>query len=184
MTEHKKGTSMEHKEIVVALDQKGHKIVVINNIIFHGKKNIYWNKVKQYLMRYIGEIIEVADTGELINIDNDFPDEFKGSEDTKRVRGSNAKAKANVVQAIREIVYIARKVKKMENQKSKSAKKARYGWYRYLTRFAIPVMLEKSIVSYYNVYLATLIVRKAEDKELYLYDVINIKKEASTPFEL
>jgi hypothetical protein len=175
---------MEHKEIVVALDKKGHNIVVINNIIFYGKKNIHWNKVKQYLMRYIGEIIEVVDTGELINIDNDFPDEFKGSEYTKKIRGANAKAKANVVQAIREVVHIAKKVKEMENQKSKNAKKAKYGCYRYSTRFAIPVMSEKSIVSYYNVYLATLIVRKADDKELYLYDVINIKKEASTPFEL
>ena len=175
---------MDNKEFVVARDKKGHKVVVINNIIFRGKKNIPWNEVKQYLMRYIGEVIEVADTGEVINIDSDFPDEFKGSEDTKRVRGGNAKAKANVVQAIREIVRVARKIKEMENQKSKNVKKAKYGWYRYLTRFAIPIMSEESIVSYYNVYLATLIVRKAEDKELYLYDVINIKKEASTPFEL
>jgi len=121
--------------------------MLINNIIFHGKKNIHWNKVKQYLLRYIGEIIEVADTGELINIDNDFPDEFKGSEYTKKIRGANAKAKANVVQAIREVVHIAKKVKEMENQKSKNAKKAKYGWYRYSTRFAIPVMSEKSIVS-------------------------------------
>lgn len=37
--------------------------------------------------------------------------------------------------------------------------------------------------SRYNVYRAELIIRHAADHKLYLYDVINIKKETSTPLE-
>lgn len=61
----------------------------------------------------------------MIHIGSDFPDEFKGSEDTKNVRGANAKAKANLVQGIRQMIGV-----------------------------------------------------------LNLYDVINVKKETSSPFEL
>lgn len=68
--------------------------------------------------------------------------------------------------------------------KWKNRKKARFGWHRYLTRFALPVMSENNIIRYYNVYLATLIVRKSKDGKLYLYDVVNVKKEDSIEFEL
>lgn len=175
---------MENNNIVVALDSKGHKVVVINDILFYGKKSIPWNKVEEYLKRYIGNIVEVADTAEQIHIDSDFPDEFKGSEDTKRVRGANAKAKANSIQGLHKMIRISRKVSETDNRKTKNEKKASRGWYRYLTRFALPVIMDGRIISHYNIYLATLIVRVDGKGILHLYDVINIRKEASSPFEL
>ena len=39
---------MEKENIVVALDKKGHKVVVINSIIFYGKKSIPWEAVENY----------------------------------------------------------------------------------------------------------------------------------------
>ena len=105
--------------------------------------------------------------------------EFKGSEDTKRVRGANAKAKANSVQGILEMIHISKKVSEMENKKTKNERKASRGWYRYLTRFALPVLLDETNISHYNVYLATLIVRVDRRGILQLYDVINISKENS-----
>lgn len=170
---------MKKDKIVISFDEKGHKVVVINEILFWGKKSIPWGKVEDYLKRYIGEIVKVAETEEIIHIDNDFPDEFKGSEDTKRVRGANAKAKANSVQGILEMIYISKKVSEMENKKTKNERKASRGWYRYLTRFALPVLLDETNISHYNVYLATLIVRVDRRGILHLYDVINISKENS-----
>ena len=41
------------KELVVALDAKGHKVVVINEIKFKGKRNPPWDKVEQYLKQFI-----------------------------------------------------------------------------------------------------------------------------------
>lgn len=176
---------MSKKEsIVVALDKKGHKVVVINNIMFFGKRNLPWDEVEKYLKRYIGDIVMVADTKEEIHIDSDFPDEFKGSEDTKRVQGANAKAKANAVQGLHGLISISRKVSEDDNRKEKNRKKASRGWYRYLTRFALPVILEDKCISHYNVYLATLIVRVDRKGVMYLYDITNVKKESSSPFEL
>ena len=69
---------MRKKSIQFALDEKGRKIVVINQILFYGKKKLPWNEVEKYLKRYIGKIIEVAETRKLIHIASDFPDEYNG----------------------------------------------------------------------------------------------------------
>lgn len=172
------------KELVIALDAKGRKVVVINEILFKGKRNPPWDKVEQYLKRYIGKVITVADTGEEIYIGPDFPDEYRGSEDMIKTRGPYARAKANAAQGIEELITIARKTSETENLKDKNSKKARYGWYRYLTRFALPVVNETNTITHYNVYLATLIVRKDYKKKLYLYDVVHVKKESSFNFIL
>ena len=175
---------MENTNIVVALDKKGHKVVVINSIIFYGKKKLPWNEVEKYLRKYIGNIITVAETEEKINIGADFPDEYKGSQDTLKSAGANAKAKANAVQGIAEMIHISRKTSEIKNYKDKNSKKAKYGWQRYLTRFALPVLSEDRTITHYNVYLATLVVRKDYRKKLHLYDVVFVRKESSTEFEL
>lgn len=175
---------MNEKKVCFALDKKGRKIVVINEILFYGKKRLPWDEVEKYLKQYIGKIIEVAETKELIHIASDFPDEYKGSEDTRKVRGGNAKAKANAVQGLEEMIKISRKTSETPNYKVKNSNKAKYGWYRYLTRFALPVVSDKNIIEYYNVYLATLIVRKSKEEKLYLYDIVNVKKENSIEFGL
>lgn len=175
---------MEKENIAVALDKKGHKIVVINNIMFYGKRRLPWNEVEKYLKRYIGQVVAVSETGENIHIASDFPDEFIHSQDTMAVRGPNAKAKANLVQGIYHMIQISRKTKEILNLKEKNSTKAKCGWNRYLTRFALPVMSSENIILYYNVYLATLIVRKDAKRQLYLYDVVHVKKEDSVKFTL
>lgn len=174
---------MEKKNIIVAEDDKGHKVVVINVILFHGKRSIPWDAVEAYLKQYIGDIVEVVETKERIYIDKDFPDELKGSEDTQKVKGANARAKANSVQGIHQMIHISRKVSENENMKLKNRKKASKGWYRYLTRFALPITPDGDNIEYYNIYIATLIVRVDKQGKLHLYDVINVKKEKSCQFK-
>lgn len=70
-----------------------------------------------------------------------------------------------------------------ENKESKHWRNAMYGWYRYDSRFAIPVYRDDEEVERYNIFHASLIVRYSEDGKLYLYDVIDIKKETSNPIE-
>ena len=62
-------------------------------------------------------------------------------------------------------------------------KGSKYGWYSYVTRFALPVYGENGDIERYNVFRAILLVRHAEDKRLYLYDIMKIKKETSTHFQ-
>ena len=49
--------------------------------------------------------------------------------------------------------------------------------------FALPVYDEYGEIERYNVFHASLIVRHSEDKKLYLYDILDIKKETSNSIE-
>ena len=60
---------------------------------------------------------------------------------------------------------------------------ARFGWYRYDSRFALPIFDDDGEVLRYNVFHVELVIRHAEDTKLYLYDIMNIKKETSIPLE-
>lgn len=47
----------------------------------------------------------------------------------------------------------------------------------------MPVFSESGELERYNVYHVELVVRHSADGKLYLYDVINAKKETGTPLE-
>ena len=70
-----------------------------------------------------------------------------------------------------------------DNNKSKHKSDARNGWYRYDTRFALPVYSDDEELLRYNVFSARMLVRHAKDGELYLYDFLNIKKGTCKPLE-
>ena len=70
-----------------------------------------------------------------------------------------------------------------ENTKVKHSKAAKYGWYRYTSRFALPIYKESGEVEKYNVFKVIMVVRHAQDGTLYLYDLVNIKKETSNLFQ-
>ena len=53
------------------------------------------------------------------------------------------------------------------------------GWYRYNSYFAIPVYDDNGNIARYNVFHASLLIRHANDGKMYLYDIIDIKKETS-----
>ena len=86
------------KRINIISDSDGGQIVVITDIRFKGKRNINWKEIEQYLKEYIGDCYEVVETADQIFISSDFPGELKGSKDTRRLFGANAKAKANATQ--------------------------------------------------------------------------------------
>lgn len=70
-----------------------------------------------------------------------------------------------------------------ENVGTKHLRNAANGWYRYDSRFALPVYDERGEVERYNVFHASMLIRHANDGKLYLYDVLDIKKETSNPFK-
>lgn len=102
---------------------------------------------------------------------------------THSIKGTNAKAKANAAQGISELIEIAVGKHFRENNEEKHWRNAKFGWYRYDSRFALPVYDEEGEIERYNVFHASLIVRYSEDKKLYLYDILDIKKETSNPIE-
>lgn len=165
------------RNILITEDENGKKLVVIPKIIFWGKRSMNWKEVEKYLLRYAGEIIEVTETKDIIYIGKDFADEYAGSKYTKKLNGANRKAKANMAQIIPELIEIGTEKRWSKDYEDRHGKKAKRGWYRYNTRFALPKTDEEGSIIAYKIYKAVLLVRYADDGKLYLYDVINLKHE-------
>lgn len=170
-------------KIDIVTDPDGNKIVLINDILFKSRRLINWDDIEQILMQYIGEYYEIAETAEKVYIGSDFPDEFTHSKYTKAIRGANEKAKANVITAIGELIQISDKKAEFPDYGSRHGNKAKNGWYRYDTRFGIPVYSEFGEIDRYNIFRARMLVRCDANGKLFLYDIVQIKKETSTPLE-
>ena len=104
-----------------------------------------------------------------------MPSEYTGSIYTKHLKGTVAKANASV--GIPQLIEIATNPRFEKNHKSKHARNAKFGWYRYDTRFALPVFREDGEIDRFNVFHASLLIRHAAAGRKYLYDIIEIKKE-------
>lgn len=170
------------RKVNVIEDLDGNKIVFIHDIRFKGKRSVDWADVEAYLKQYVGEMYIVEDTNDMVYIGADLPDEYAHSNYTKILKGTNAKAKANAAQGLPEMVKIASKKEYKTNYKEKHKYDAKYGWYKFDSRFALPVFGENDEIERYNVFYVAMIIRHAEDGKLYLYDIMNIKKETSILF--
>ena len=69
------------------------------------------------------------------------------------------------------------------NKEDKHKRDGKNGWYRYDSRFALPVFNEVGEIERYNVFNVIMVIRHAKDGKMYLYDIMNIKKETSTLFQ-
>ncbi len=171
------------RNVSVIKDALGHNVVMINDIIFRGKRGINWIDVEEYLRQYVGEFYTIAETNEVVYIGTDLPDEYAHSEYTHILKGANEKAKANAAQGLPELIIIATNMEHTDNSKAKHKKDAKYGWYKYESRFALPVFASDGEVERYNVFHVAMILRHDKDGKKYLYDIMNIKKETSDLFQ-
>ena len=167
------------RNVSVIQDVDGNNIVVINDIRFKGKRSVNWKEVREYLKEYVGDFFTIAATGDVIYIGSDLPKEYTGSKYTNSMRGTNAKAKANAAAGIPELIEIAVGKHFRTNKEDKHKRDGRNGWYRYDSRFALPVYGDDGEVERYNVFHASMLIRHSNDEKMYLYDIIDIKKETS-----
>jgi len=105
------------------------------------------------------------------------PDEYARSDYTNSLKGAYAKAKANAVQGLGGMLEIATNASHNENKKDKHSIDAANGWYRYVSRFALPIYGVDGEIERYNIYHVYMIIRHDLDGRKYLYDVINMKEK-------
>lgn len=148
----------------------------IEQMIFNSRDTIVWDDVKLYLKQYQGSSYVVKEYGDLIHINYTTVDEYTGSKYTRRLRGAVVKAKANLVQILPNLIESCCNRRWIKNMSDKHNNNASKGWYRYDAGFELPVIHngEKD----WNRYRCILLVM-INDRGLYLYDVLNIRKEAS-----
>lgn len=169
------------RNVTICRDVDGRSVVVIHDIRFKGKRSVDWKDVKEYLKQYVGDVYTIVDTNDIVYIGSDLPSEYAGSEYTRSLKGAVAKAKANAVQGIPELLSAATGMSYVENRKKKHIIDGAFGWYRYDARFALPVYDNKGEVERYNIFHAHLIIRHDLNGKKFLYDAVNIKKETSNP---
>ena len=170
------------RNVEIITDDNGKKLVKINTVRFKGRRGVGQNDVENYLRQFVGDVYEIEVGKDMIFIGSDLPDEYAHSKYTAMLKGTVAKAKANASQGIPEMVKIAINKSVENNRKIKHSKEAMYGWYRYDSRFALPVFTDDGSIERYNILRATMLMRHAKDGRVYLYDVTEIKKETDTLF--
>lgn len=166
---------MDSSVRIVSFD--GYKVIEINTIIFNNKRKIDWDGVEQYLKKYIGESYVIDETDDIVYIGSDFPDEYAHSNYSAKAFGTIGKAKANAVQAVPELIKTATNISFRPNLKNKHISDATNGWYRCTVMFSLPICDDKNNVVRRNMYRGRMIIRCNRDNKLYLYDIIDIKKE-------
>ena len=164
---------------MIEFDENNNPVAIIETILFKGKRAINWNDVENFAKKYKGKVFFC--NNEWVNVDGRFADEYCWSNDTKRLKGTLAKAKANAIQAIDEIIKTATNRRIQDNFEEKHRRDAKYGWERYTCRFALPVFTEQGKIERHNLFRIEMLVRCASDRKKYLYDFVNIKKETSKP---
>ena len=177
----KNTNELSAKPVSIIIDSEGEKVAIINDIRFKRSKRIDWNTVEDILKENIGKSVEIIDTNDMIYIGSDFPDEYAHSKDTKVLWGQNEYAKANASIAVKELIQTATNKVFSENYKDKHKNTAKYGWYRYDIKFAIPKYDNEGELAGYNIFKGRMVIRYASDNKLYIYDIIRIKKETSRP---
>lgn len=160
------------RKVNVIEDIDGKKTVFIHDIIFKGKKSVNWDDVEKYLKQYVGDIYTIDDSNDTVYIGTDLPDEYTHSNYTHILRGANAKAKANAAQGLPELLKIATNEVYEDNRKEKHSKDAKYGWYSYDSRFALPVFSDDGEIEKYNVFNVAMLVRHTSS--VFMYVVLQI----------
>ena len=153
------------------------KIVEIKTIVFPGKRRIDWKGVETYLKRYIGKSYTIAGTGQTVYIMSDFPDEYANSQYKEKSFGTIGKAKANLIQAIPELIQTVSELSYRTNMKNKHETDASGGWYYGVVHFSIPKTNDFKEIIGTNFFKGRMIIRCDKDGKLCLYDIIDIKKE-------
>ncbi|MFR2564350.1 MAG: peptidoglycan DD-metalloendopeptidase family protein [Anaerovoracaceae bacterium] len=157
-------------------DSTGKDVVVVQEDIFRGREGEKRKKVvTEYLKNHIGDMFTMIENGKNVYLGKDLPNEYNHSKTTERLGKEKRFAKQKATPGIGEMVEIATNERwESPVHKEKHKVDAKYGFYKYDTRFAV-----KDRSGDYEVYDAELVIRHDADSKLYLYDVQGIKKDTA-----
>lgn len=171
--------SLDDVKFSIKKDTKGNNVVVVDESVINANTPNIRKAIADEIKTHIGEYYRIAESGYKIYLGKDLPGEYTRSKSAasleKKLYIDKGKATAN----IDELIEIATNRSWVANRKEKHNKDAKYGWYKYDTRFAIPVIKDGKIERYIG-YKANLIIRNDTNGKKYLYDMIKIEREHPT----
>lgn len=163
----------------------GQQIAWIENSSLSNKDLRDHKKIAEYIGRHIGKVYTIIESGQRVYIGEDLPSEYTQSEYTKRLLKNNPatlKAKNRASDALGDMIEIASD-RRWEKTKHTHNKDAKFGMYRYNSRFAFAVNGGNGTPNV-HAYDVELLIRNASDGKKYLYDIVNIKKNTAYAIEL
>lgn len=119
--------------------------------------------------------------GKSVVVDSKCIDELAHSQYNMRIKGKLRIIKANLLVELEKIIRYATNERWTKDYDNKHKKSASNGWNRYDVHFSYPKNDINGNIITAERYKATMVVRINEKQELYLYDIINIKKELGGP---
>lgn len=155
-------------------------MVVINNKRVTSRKGFEWSEIEKELKKYVGKSYIVECSKDLIKIGADFPDEYCHSKDTYHLKGSGRRTKAQIINAIPQLIKASYNKRYSKDYKNKHGNKAKLGWVYYDVSFLIPVINESGMKNE-RFYIAKLLIRINKNNQLYLYDIVRIQKRGVRP---
>lgn len=165
----------------ISRDVNGKPFVVIDNDVIYNANASPSKVVSEIIKKQIGNIYPLVESGQKVYIGKDLPGEYAYSKYTQSLNKSTRKTKIQASQNLNEMIEIATD-RRWERAKhiDKHNVDAKYGFYKYLTRFAVPRFDSNRAQVAYALYSADLLIRNDANGKKYLYDVLNIKKESSS----
>lgn len=143
--------------------------VVIEENIFAGHEGEKPHKVIRDYIRnhYSGDFARIIESGQKVYFGKDLPGEYTQSRNTRNLTRRELRAKNQAAQNLNELVENGINRRWNKNVKEKHAVDAKYGWYKYSTRFQVNG----------KIYDADLLIRNDADGRKYLYDVLDPTEE-------
>lgn len=167
---------------LLAIDNQGNKVVVMYEDVLKGATGSPHQIVANQIAAHIGEYYTIFESGQKVFIGEDLPGEYTQSKYTQNLLKRDLKTlkvKNKASQNFGEMIEIATN-RRWEKAKHTTNKDAKYGFYRYTTKIAVPIFDNSGAVVNANIYKADLLIRNASDGRKYLYDITEIKKERSS----
>ena len=161
----------------------GNKVVwVENNLLKESIGTPTHQFIADYIANHIGEVYTIIESGQKVYLGKDLPKEYTQSKYTKTIlqsRPNILKTKNRVASNLGKMIEIAtnRRWERAEHSENKDAK---YGIYKYDTKFGFPVLDHNKNIIGANVYDATLVILNSSDGKKYLYDLVGIKKDIAS----
>ncbi|MEE1186365.1 MAG: hypothetical protein UHN02_03195, partial [Acutalibacteraceae bacterium] len=178
-----KNTTTEGDVKLQTRNVNGNQVVWIEQNILKENKGLPIHQfIANFIAEHIGEVYTIIESGQKVYIGEDLPSEYTQSKYTKKLLRNNPniiKAKNKASANLGEMIEIATN-RRWEKTKHIENKDAKYGMYRYDTRFGLPIMNANGEVVGANVYNAELVIRNALDGKKYLYDIVGIKKDIAS----
>lgn len=151
-------------------DGSFNKVRITDNIFENSEGKSIKKTIKDYLTQHIGEYADIIESGQRVYLGEDLPNEYAYSEYSKKLPTNRLLAKGRASSNLQEIIENASNRQWSKNKKAKHNQDAKYGFYKYDTKFSFDVNGGEQN------YSATVLIRNDVSGKKYLYDILNIKK--------